>query len=162
MTIAVEEGMLAALEGFSGTIVRPGDADYDDVRRVYNGMIDRKPALIARCRGAADVVAALAAARANGFEISVRGGGHGVAGHCVRDGAVMIDLSEMRGIHVDPVGAHCPGRARGDVGRAEPRDSTARPGGHGRHGLDHGHLRPHAGRRPGVADAKVTDWPATT
>ena len=66
-------------------------------------MIDRRPALIARCRGAADVVAALAAARANGFEISVRGGGHGVAGHCVRDGAVMIDLSEMRGIHVDPV-----------------------------------------------------------
>ena len=102
MTIAVEEGMLAALEGFSGTIVRPGDRDYDDVRRVYNGMIDRSPALIARCRGAADVVAALTAARANGFEISVRGGGHGVAGHCVRDGAVMIDLSEMRGIHVDP------------------------------------------------------------
>ncbi len=103
MTVAVEEGMLAELEGFSGTVVSPGDADYDDVRRVYNGMIDRKPALIARCRGAADVVAAVAAARANGFEISVRGGGHGVAGHCVRDGAVMIDLSEMRGIHVDPV-----------------------------------------------------------
>ena len=101
--MAVVAHEMPALAEFSGVLVQPGDAEYDEVRQVYNGMIDRRPAVIARCRGTADVVAAVTAARDSGLEIAVRGGGHGVAGNCVRDGALMIDLSEMRGIHVDPV-----------------------------------------------------------
>ena len=111
MSSLVEDEVLDALEGFSGSLVRPGDDSYDDVRRVYNGMIDRQPALIARCRGTADVVAAVNVGREYGLEIAVRGGGHGVAGHCVCEGGMMIDLSEMRGIHVDPAVR---------TGRAEP------------------------------------------
>jgi FAD/FMN-containing dehydrogenase len=87
---------------FSGTLLRSGDAGYEEARRIHNGLIDKRPALIARCRGTADVVDALGFARESGLEISVRGGGHNVAGRAVTDGGVMIDLSLMRGVHVDP------------------------------------------------------------
>jgi FAD/FMN-containing dehydrogenase len=87
---------------FSGWILEPGDDGYEDARRVHNGMVDRRPALIAQCRNTADVVDALAHARASGLDVCVRGGGHNVAGRAVVDGALMIDLSPMRGIHVDP------------------------------------------------------------
>lgn len=82
-------------------ILRPGDADYDDARRIHNGLIDKRPALIARCRSTADVVAAVGRARAVGLEISVRGGGHNVAGRAVTAGGLMIDLSPMKDIVVD-------------------------------------------------------------
>ncbi len=100
-TIDVEllEMFTAAL---SGSAVLPGDDGYDEVRRIHNGLIDRRPAVIARCRGTADVVDALALGRSSGLEISVRGGGHNVAGRAVAEGGLMIDLSEMKGIHVDP------------------------------------------------------------
>jgi FAD/FMN-containing dehydrogenase len=97
------EEHLASLEGFAGLLVSPDDADYDEVRSVHNGMIDRRPALIARCRGAADVVAAVGLAREHGFELAVRGGGHNVSGSAVTEGGLMLDLSLMKGIHVDPV-----------------------------------------------------------
>jgi FAD/FMN-containing dehydrogenase len=87
---------------FNGTLVRPGDADYDDVRAVHNGLIDKRPALIARCRNVADVRDAVNLGREQGLEISVRGGGHNVAGRAVTDGGLMIDLSLMRGVDVDP------------------------------------------------------------
>jgi FAD/FMN-containing dehydrogenase len=90
------------LEGFAGQLVMPGDAAYDGVRRVHNGMVDKRPALIARCVGAADAVQALAFARTRGMPVSVRGGGHNVAGRAVIDDGVVIDLSSMKGIHVDP------------------------------------------------------------
>ncbi len=77
---------------------RPGDAGYDAARAVHNGLIDRRPAVIVRCRTTSDVVAALAFARRGGLEVSVRGGGHNVAGRAVTDGGVMIDLAEMKGI----------------------------------------------------------------
>jgi FAD/FMN-containing dehydrogenase len=86
-----------------GELIRPGDAGYDAARRVWNGMIDRRPALIARCAGAADVVAAVGFARANDLLVSVRGGGHNVTGYAVCDGGLMIDLSPMKGMRVDPV-----------------------------------------------------------
>src|SRR5690242_3296392 len=99
----VDEDRLEALgANLSGVVVRPGDARYDEVRRVHNGLIDKRPAAIVRCRGTSDVVAAVAFARESGLEISVRGGGHSVAGQAVNDGGLMIDLAEMRGIHVDP------------------------------------------------------------
>jgi FAD/FMN-containing dehydrogenase len=83
-------------------ILRPDDAGYDAARAIHNGLIDRRPAMIVRCRSAEDVVAALALARDEGHDVSVRGGGHNVAGRAVSDGGVMIDLSEMRAIAVDP------------------------------------------------------------
>jgi FAD/FMN-containing dehydrogenase len=86
---------------FSGALLQPGDPGYEEARKVRNGLIDKRPALIARCRGAADVADAVVFARAGGFEISVRGGGHNPAGRAVTDGGVMIDLAEMKGIHVD-------------------------------------------------------------
>ena len=97
----------------SGILIRPGDGDYDEARRIHNGLIDKRPALIARCRGTADVVDALALARATGLEVSVRGGGHNVAGRAVTEGGLMIDLSQMKGIDVDPVAGTA--RAQGGV-----------------------------------------------
>jgi FAD/FMN-containing dehydrogenase len=87
---------------FSGVLLRPEDSGYEDARRIHNGLIDKRPALIARCGGTADIADAIAFARDSGLEISVRGGGHNVAGRAVTDGGVMIDLALMRGIHVDP------------------------------------------------------------
>jgi FAD/FMN-containing dehydrogenase len=97
---ATRLGALAA--EFSGELLQPGDADYDEARRVHNGLVDKKPALIARCAGAEDVAAAIGFARENGLEISVRGGGHNVAGRAVTDGGVMIDLAPLQAISVDP------------------------------------------------------------
>jgi len=88
--------------GFRGEIVRPGDAGYDDLRKVFNGMIDHKPALIARPRDTADVQRAVDFGRDGRLEISVRGGGHGVNGYAVTNGGLMIDLQLMKGIKVDP------------------------------------------------------------
>jgi hypothetical protein len=87
---------------FSGTVLRPQDGGYDEARRIHNGLIDKRPALIARCLNTADVVDAVNLGREEGLEISVRGGGHNVAGRAVTDGGLMIDLSLMKGIHVDP------------------------------------------------------------
>jgi FAD/FMN-containing dehydrogenase len=89
--------------GLAEALIRPGDSRYEDARRIHNGLIDKRPALIVQCRGTADVVDALALARKSGLEVSVRGGGHNVAGRAVTDGGLMIDLSAMKGIHVDPV-----------------------------------------------------------
>src|ERR671925_269050 len=86
---------------FSGVLLRPGDSGYDEARKIHNGMIDRKPALIARCRGTADIVDAVKFARAHGLELAVRGGGHNVAGKAVCEGGLMLDLSLMKGIDVD-------------------------------------------------------------
>jgi FAD/FMN-containing dehydrogenase len=90
-----------AAASFTGELLQPSDAAYDQRRRVHNGAIDRRPAMIASCRGVADVVDAIRLAQATGLELSVRGGGHNVAGRAVVDGALMIDLSPMKGIHVD-------------------------------------------------------------
>ncbi len=88
----------------AGEVVRPGAPGYDELRRVFNGMIDRRPELIVRCRGVAEVVAAVEHARERGLPVSVHGGGHGVSGHAVCDGGVMIDLRPMKGVEVDPEG----------------------------------------------------------
>jgi FAD/FMN-containing dehydrogenase len=85
----------------SGSVVEPADEHFDEARSLYNGLVDRRPALIARPRSADDVAAALALARRAGLEVSIRGGGHNVAGRAVTDGGVMIDLSQMKRISVD-------------------------------------------------------------
>jgi FAD/FMN-containing dehydrogenase len=86
----------------SGPVLSPHEAGYDEARAIYNGLVDRRPALIVRCRTTSDVVAALAFARRAGLEVSVRGGGHNVAGRAVSDGGMMISLADMKEIAVDP------------------------------------------------------------
>src|SRR5437588_12569783 len=85
-----------------GPLLRPGDDGYDAARRVWNGMIDRRPALIARCAGVADVMAAVRFARAHGILVAVKGGGHNITGNAVCEGGLMIDLSPMKSVRVDP------------------------------------------------------------
>jgi len=85
-----------------GELVAPGDATYDEIRQVHNGLIDKRPSLIARCLTTPDVVDAVRYGRSAGLEIAVRGGGHNVAGNAVTEGGLMIDLSLMKGVHVDP------------------------------------------------------------
>lgn len=89
-------------ESFKGELLSPADPGFDEHRRIWNGMIDRRPALIARCTDAADVVAVVGHARAEGLPLAVRGGGHGVAGKAVADGALLVDLSLMNRVDVDP------------------------------------------------------------
>ena len=91
-----------------GTLLQPSDKAYDAARVVWNGMIDRRPRLIARCHGVADVVAAVNFARRHGLLVAVRGGGHNVAGYATCDGGLMIDLSLMRAVRVDPVSTAAP------------------------------------------------------
>jgi FAD/FMN-containing dehydrogenase len=85
----------------AGSVLLPGDAEYDSARRCFNAFVDRRPAVIARCAGAEDVATAFDFARVQSLEVSVRGGGHNPAGHCVNDDGLVIDLSEMRGVDVD-------------------------------------------------------------
>lgn len=86
---------------FRARLLRPGDDGYEEARRVHNGMVDKRPALIARCTGVSDVVDVVKLGVDAGMDISIRGGGHNVAGRAVCDGGVMIDLSLMKGVHVD-------------------------------------------------------------
>jgi FAD/FMN-containing dehydrogenase len=102
MATEVQTDISAFRAAFSGIVLEPADAGYDEARRVHNGLIDRRPALIAGCRNTADVADAVRFARASGLDISVRGGGHNVAGRAVADGALLVDLSEMKGMYVDP------------------------------------------------------------
>lgn len=92
---------VAALTDFSGLLLRPGDVGYDDARRVHNGLIDKRPALIARCLNTADVQAAIRLARSRPLEVAVRGGGHNVAGRAVTERGIMVDLTEMRSVTID-------------------------------------------------------------
>src|SRR4051812_32477504 len=87
---------------FTGHLLQPEDGGYHEARRVHNGLIDKRPAIIACCRGAADVADAVRLGRSLGLEIAVRGGGHNVGGRATVDRGLMIDLSPMKGIHVDP------------------------------------------------------------
>src|SRR5215469_8477655 len=101
--ILEEATVLNLAESLRGRLLQSGDAGYDEARRVWNGMIDRRPAIIARCAGAADVIAAVRFAREHGLLVSVKGGGHNITGNAVCEGGLMIDLSPMKGVRVDPV-----------------------------------------------------------
>ncbi len=103
-----------------GTLLQPGDPEYDEARSVWNAMIDRRPALILRCAGVSDVVAGVTAARTHGIPLSIKGGGHNIAGLAVCEGGLMLDMSLLRGVHVDPatrVARAEPGCLLGDVDR---------------------------------------------
>jgi FAD/FMN-containing dehydrogenase len=128
-----EETILGALHaGLRGEVIDRAHPGYDKARRVWNGLIDRHPAVIARCAGAADVVEAVRVARAHRPAVSIRGGGHQVAGSAVRENGLVIDLSAMRAVHVDPntrsVRAQA-GATWADVDRATQLFGLATPGG---------------------------------
>jgi FAD/FMN-containing dehydrogenase len=147
-----------------GTIVLPGDSAYESARKVYNGMIDKRPAIIVRCVDVADVIAAVDYGRTNNLLIAIRGGGHSGAGLGTCDGGLVIDLSPMKGVRVDAaartvrVGAGC---VWGDVDHATHPFGLAvpdwlhleyrrrRPHARRRHRLSHPPIRPHD-RQPAV------------
>jgi FAD/FMN-containing dehydrogenase len=120
------------INGFRGRVMTADHADYDSARAVWNGAIDRRPRLIARCSGPADVVAAVRCARDHDLEIAIRGGGHNVAGTAVCDGGIVIDLSAMRAVRVDPVGRRAwvqGGALWGDVDHETQAHGLATTGG---------------------------------
>ena len=98
----VETQAPARIEGFRGDLLAPGDEGYEQARWTWNAMFDKRPALIARCSGVADVIAGVNYARENGMLLSVRGGGHSVPGHSTCDDGLVLDLSPMRSVRVDP------------------------------------------------------------
>jgi FAD/FMN-containing dehydrogenase len=113
-----------------GEVILAGDAGYDDARAVWNGMIDRRPALIARCADTDDVVVAVAYARDNALPLTVRGGGHNVSGSAVRDRGVVVDLSRMNDVHVDAERQRVVaqgGATIGEVDRASQQSGLAVP-----------------------------------
>ena len=117
---------------FAGQVVLPSDGSYDEVRALWNAMIDKRPSLIARCSGTLDVVAALAFAREQGLEIAVRGAGHNIAGNASSDGGIMIDLSEMTAVDVDAIGRRArvqPGATLGHVDAATQAHGLGLPTG---------------------------------
>lgn len=129
-------GFQAALDtlraGLRGELLTPQDPGYDAARAVWNAMIDRRPRLIVRCRGVADVIDAVALARTWQLPVSIRGGAHNVAGHAVCDGGLMIDLSLMRAVRVEPAARRARvegGCTWGDVDRETQLFGLATPGG---------------------------------
>ncbi len=127
MAVTPDAQMLSELAGsISGRVLQPGDGEYDEARRVHNGLIDRRPAAIVRCLNAADVSATIRLARKAGLDLSVRGGGHNVAGRAVADDAVTIDLSEMKAADVDPEGRTV--RAEGGLNWRELNAAVAEHG----------------------------------
>ncbi|HEY6104108.1 MAG TPA: FAD-binding oxidoreductase [bacterium] len=117
---------------FAGMLLRPGDDGYEAARRVWNGAVDRRPALIARCLSAADIQTAVRFAREHSLSIAVRGGGHSVAGMAVCDGGLVVDCSFMKAVTVDPdarLASVSPGALWGDVDAATQVHGLAVPGG---------------------------------
>jgi FAD/FMN-containing dehydrogenase len=110
-TISDAIGQLAP--NFTGQLLQPSDAEYEEARKVHNGLVDKRPALIARCHGVSDIVEAVKLARTLNLEVAVRGGGHNVAGRATVDRGLMIDLAPLKGIYVDPKTKR--GRAQGGV-----------------------------------------------
>jgi FAD/FMN-containing dehydrogenase len=130
--MVTREELQGLAQSLRGEVIGPDARGYDESRKVWNGMIDRRPALIARCSGVADVMDTIAFAERNGLPLAVRGGGHNVAGHAVCDAGVVLDLSLMKGIRVDPKAklAHAQGGATwGDLDRETQRFGLATPGG---------------------------------
>ncbi|MGH7725695.1 MAG: FAD-binding oxidoreductase [Candidatus Eiseniibacteriota bacterium] len=127
-----KQSVVATIDGFRGRLISADDADYDTARAIWNGAIDRRPRLIARCTGTADVVAAVRFARDHELEIAIRGGGHNVAGTAVCDDGIVIDLSAMRAVRVDVAGRRARvqgGALWGDVDHETQASGLATTGG---------------------------------
>ena len=138
-----------------GQLITPGDAQYDEARKVYNAMIDRRPGLIARCADVADVQTAVNFAREQKLLVSIRGGGHNAIGLGVCDDGLVIDLSAMRYVRVDPKKKTDPRRRRIALGRRRSCRSPIRPRRAFRNHLDDRRWRPDARRRHRAPDSPV-------
>jgi FAD/FMN-containing dehydrogenase len=122
----------AEIAGFRGELLRPDDPGYDEARRLWNAAIDKRPAVIARCTDATDVAAGIGHARSTGLPLAVRGGGHNVAGTASCDGGIVLDLSPMKEVRVDPAGRTAwaqPGLLWGELDRATQAAGLATTGG---------------------------------
>ena len=131
-TTRADELFQSLSSNFSGTVLGPDDAGYDTARTIWNGSIQARPALIAQCRSTEDIVMAVTATRDAGLQVAVRGGGHSVAGLCMSDGGVVVDLSSMRGAEVDVerrVASVDPGATWGDLDAATAAHGLATTGG---------------------------------
>ena len=138
-----------------GELLALADPGYDAARRIWNGAIDRRPAYIARCTGVADVVAAVRFARERDLLVAVRSGGHGVGGHALCDGGLVIDLSPMKGIHVDPQRRTARAEAGVLWGQPRPRDPALRACDGGWNREPHGRFGAYPGWRNRLVDAQV-------
>lgn len=130
MTIRLRENPESLRSKVKGAVIVPGDGAYEDARRVWNAMVDRRPALIVRCADATDVAPAITFARQNDLDISVRGGGHHIAGHSVCEGGLVIDFSGMKSVRVDAGARRAyvqPGATLGDFDQAVQAHGLATP-----------------------------------
>jgi hypothetical protein len=138
------EGIDSLRSRMRGLVLCARDDGYDAARHIHNGMIDHRPAVIAQCRGAADVIVALEYAHRSGLPVSIRGGGHGVSGFAVCDQGVMIDLSLMNGVRVDPVLRTARAEGGATWGGLRPRDTSLRAGHDGWSGANYRDRGAHA------------------
>lgn len=125
-------GMTSFIAGIRGVAMLPGDPGYDKARKIWNGMIDRHPALIVRCRDTADIIACVNFAREEGLPLAIRAGGHNVAGTAICENGLVIDLSAMKGIEIDPNGRTAraqPGLLWGEFDRETQASASPRPAG---------------------------------
>jgi FAD/FMN-containing dehydrogenase len=129
-TTLADTDVTAFAQGFKGQLLQPDSAGYDDARSIWNAMIDKKPALIARCTSTEDIVQAVRFAKAHGLLLAVRGGGHNIAGNATCDGGMVIDLSQMKKVAVDPAAKTAtaqPGALLSDFDKATAEHGLATP-----------------------------------
>ncbi|MDA9491220.1 FAD-binding oxidoreductase [Bradyrhizobium sp. CCBAU 11361] len=129
-TVVGSDTLAAFRETLRGKVCLPGEAGYDEARTIWNAMIDRQPSAVVRCRGAADIMRAVSFAREHGALLAVRAGGHNIAGNAVCEGGLLIDLSLMRGVRIDPVSCTArvePGATLGDFDREAQAFGLATP-----------------------------------
>ncbi len=147
----------ALQRGISGTVIQPGDADYDAARTIWNAMIDKRPALIVRCLATSDVVQAVNFARTHKLSLAVRSGGHNIAGSALCDDGLVVDLSQMKAAKVDKGARRVTIEAGATLGDLDAATQVAWPRHPGRHQLHDRRRRADGRRRLRLAEPQVRD-----